>query len=149
MQKYLSLGLAIVFLVALVTAPHLALTSNARTNIRQSTAPPKQLEWQLIQATGFTNCKTYRAMVPGGWLVSTAQTGGTPVGTGTTFVPDPDHSWNIQTIRTFPPSFYPKPIEGRPSPDKKSRKDYKPTKRQLEQLQEKELERLKKNAKLE
>ncbi len=69
----------------------------------------QQLFWQRVQEmygneTADT-CSTYRAEVPGGWLVSVwAGQKPTPPykdtnfqtwGGGVTFVPDPSHSWKL------------------------------------------------------
>ncbi len=69
-----------------------------------------KLIWELI-ATDNSNrndIETWRARVPGGWLVSVwavrarANATGTPVrggsnwGGGTTFLPDPKHRWKVE-----------------------------------------------------
>lgn len=66
-----------------------------------------QLEWQLIEETytpdlppkGFT----YRAKVPGGWLVAVwaGKTQNHGLGGGVTFVPDEGHAWQVRA-RTNP-----------------------------------------------
>ena len=63
--------------------------------------PMHNLHWELLDETYSTASKpdgfTYRAKVPGGWLV--AVWAGTPQkhewGGGLTFVPDPTHSWDV------------------------------------------------------
>jgi hypothetical protein len=54
---------------------------------------------------------TYRAEVPGGWLVATwagtAKRHG--YGGGLTFVPDPDHEWTVREPVTTPKARAPKP----------------------------------------
>jgi hypothetical protein len=46
-------------------------------------APPHLLKFEHLAAGGYS---VARAKVPGGWLIA--------IGTGVTFYPDPEHSWN-------------------------------------------------------
>ena len=41
---------------------------------------------------------TYRAKVPGGWLVMVVYSGGAGAGTGVTFYPDPNHKWDGRSL---------------------------------------------------
>jgi hypothetical protein len=63
---------------------------------------PNHLEWQLVQETwtpGATipQAYTYRAKVPGGWLVSiwAGENDDHGLGGGLTFVPDPTWGWEL------------------------------------------------------
>jgi hypothetical protein len=85
-------------------------------------ADVKYLQWEIIEQTCSSGSQslctlTQRLKVPGGWLVRSTHTergvahhlygigsppptyatlGGVGVGTGLTFVPDPNHSWQPQ-----------------------------------------------------
>jgi hypothetical protein len=67
---------------------------NAATNA------PKQLRFESLPVVGITSSTNlYRAKVPGGWLVASSylkmnNQGGAAGGSGLTFVPDPNHSWD-------------------------------------------------------
>ena len=51
------------------------------------------IKWENISGVGPGPGKTFRAEVPGGWLVAVRkETVGLP-GTGLVFVPDPEHTW--------------------------------------------------------
>jgi hypothetical protein len=52
-----------------------------------SPAPPHTLKFEHLVAGPYS---VARAKVPGGWLVA--------LGTGVTFYPDPEHSWDGQSI---------------------------------------------------
>ena len=54
------------------------------------------LRWEELEDKGpvFDCSSTYRAKVPGGWLVRVQQ----PDGDGITFYPDPDHSWDRTSL---------------------------------------------------
>ena len=52
----------------------------------------EQVDWDYKQST-----LTRRAKIPGGWLVNTRQVGKHP-GNGLTFVPDPQHIWDGQSL---------------------------------------------------
>ncbi len=56
-----------------------------------------KIQWVAVPATGLSNVTTYRAKVPGGWLVTTAASTGHVGGNGMAFVPDADHSWTLTT----------------------------------------------------
>lgn len=77
----------------------------------------KRLKWELIgvdksSAIPMEEMETYRAAVPGGWLVTvwadvvdkaTAKKRGNEIGPGhwgggLTFVPDPEHKWVVDTV---------------------------------------------------
>ena len=54
------------------------------------------IEWQPIKNVNSAISKfTYRAKIPGGWLVTTAH-GNSAM--GATFVPDPNHEWDGNSI---------------------------------------------------
>lgn len=60
----------------------------------------KKLVWKRIEDRWNgppPNGYTYRAKVPGGWLVSVwaGEKNHQPVGAGVTFLPDPDHLWDV------------------------------------------------------
>lgn len=63
----------------------------------------RNLHWELLQETYSAASRpdgfTYRAKVPGGWLV--AVWAGTDndqgLGGGLTFLPDPTHGWDVAT----------------------------------------------------
>ena len=61
------------------------------------------LHWELLQETYSVESRpdgfTYRAKVPGGWLVAVwaGEPGEHALGGGLTFVPDPTHSWEVGT----------------------------------------------------
>lgn len=72
-----------------------------------------QLEWQLIKTdnSNRNDIETWRAKVPGGWLVSvwatrsranatgSATHGGSNWGGGVTFVSDPKHkNWDVEIV---------------------------------------------------
>jgi hypothetical protein len=50
-------------------------------------APPHKLKFEPLHAGAYS---VARAKVPGGWLVV--------LGTGVTFYPDPEHTWNGESI---------------------------------------------------
>lgn len=52
----------------------------------------KKLQWERIEGGFFSSREVYRAKVPGGWLVACHIN----LGGGVTFVPDPDHEWNVE-----------------------------------------------------
>jgi len=60
-----------------------------------SKASPK-LYWEPLKNEGTTNVirHTYRTKVPGGWLVTAADT----QGVGATFIPDPNHEWDGNSL---------------------------------------------------
>lgn len=60
----------------------------------------KRLRWEQVLEEGETGHCTYRAAVPGGWLVAVwaldfDKNEVTDWGGGLTFVPDPTHAWVI------------------------------------------------------
>jgi hypothetical protein len=68
----------------------------------------RMLDWKLVEQTwmpGSTTPQayTYRAKVPGGWLVTIwaseeADNDGQRYGGGLTFLPDPKHAWNVREL---------------------------------------------------
>jgi hypothetical protein len=48
------------------------------------------LQWQKLSDKGSPYSSTFRAKVPGGWLVQVRAEGGS----GITFYPDPEHEWD-------------------------------------------------------
>lgn len=66
-----------------------------------------QFNWEKLNATidgkktnimsGFS---TWRAKVPGGWLVIVSGLSGPSGARGVTFYPDPDHKWDGATLRS-------------------------------------------------
>lgn len=78
----------------------------SQTSAQQPAGGQKPMIWQEVKHVGGpTRTWLYRAPVPGGWLVmaqrfeqdtATLSNGvgrGLGVGSGLTFVPDPDHAW--------------------------------------------------------
>lgn len=69
------------------------------------------LDWSLVAQTwtpGNTTPQayTYRAKVPGGWLVTIwagehEANDDQPLGGGLTFVPDPDWTWSVRELKRF------------------------------------------------
>ncbi|GIU17003.1 hypothetical protein TUM4261_36120 [Shewanella sp. c952] len=51
------------------------------------------LAWERLDNNGGP-AYTFRTKVPGGWLVATREPHGDGVGSGATFLPDPNHQWN-------------------------------------------------------
>jgi hypothetical protein len=64
-------------------APKAVQTAGPRGN----PAPSHKLKFEQLHAGAYS---VARAKVPGGWLVA--------LGTGVTFYPDPEHSWNGESI---------------------------------------------------
>lgn len=79
--------------------------------IKPQATPPATLAWQQLYVQSVPNrltLITFRARVPGGWLVAvlgqmeqigqpTMRPGEIPV--GATFLPDPDHRWETALAR--------------------------------------------------
>jgi hypothetical protein len=76
------------------------------THAQEQVERPPMIRWEPLRQTGAPEGnKTYRAAVPGGWLVCVYDREektsrrldsvghGIGVGTGVTFVPDPRHEW--------------------------------------------------------
>lgn len=66
-----------------------------------SKQPIPTLKWQKIKNTGplsAERAETYRTQVPGGWLLSLTDANGTGRGIGITFVPDPNHEWDGNSL---------------------------------------------------
>lgn len=58
----------------------------------------RMLRFLPLQSSNSSN-RLERAKVPGGWLVTSSRDGGPgQIGSGITFVPDPDHQWDGQAI---------------------------------------------------
>jgi len=53
------------------------------------------LIWEKLEDDFSSYDPTYRAKVPGGWLIRVGEGSG-----GITFYPDPEHLWDGNTIRT-------------------------------------------------
>jgi len=61
------------------------------------------LEWQEIDKhRGWGNNLTFRAPIPGGWLVKTLWSANDGGGVGITFVPDPNNEWIINVEKQKP-----------------------------------------------
>jgi hypothetical protein len=57
------------------------------------------LEWEELRAKNTLGPRnTYRTKIPGGWLVSTKEYDSDGVGGGITFVPDPNHEWDGDSL---------------------------------------------------
>ena len=52
------------------------------------------LRWENLKDSGVNFTKTYRAKVPGGWLIRVWQS----EGQGITFYPDPNHTWDGNSL---------------------------------------------------
>ena len=54
------------------------------------------IEWQELSNSGNVHAgvETFRAKVPGGWLVIASN----KQGVGVTFLPDPDHTWDGNSV---------------------------------------------------
>ena len=76
------------------------------TQGQENQVAPSKLIWSIIDTAGApARVNVYRAKVPGGWLVlvnhedqkerrsSQGYSYGMGIGTGVTFVPDPEHTW--------------------------------------------------------
>jgi hypothetical protein len=61
----------------------------------------ESLKWELIHFIrgANTDCRTYRLKVPGGWVVRDAYYFREHLEFAMIFVPDPNHSWEIQSKR--------------------------------------------------
>ena len=73
------------------------LVSDSQANVATHPAPTLSngMKWELIPTSGMQELtQTYRAKVPGGWIVTNIFKGNR-TGTGMTFVPDADHSWSV------------------------------------------------------
>ena len=100
-------AVAAVFVVGIASSRYVA--AAPETAAPETAAPETaalKLEWQSVpESGGLQYTSTYRARVPGGWLVavghhrretvSRQQGAGLGIGmsAGVTFVPDPDHQW--------------------------------------------------------
>jgi len=56
----------------------------------------KTIPWETIESSDTSPDITRRAKVPGGWLVSVHWE---PGGGGLTFVPDPNHTWDLSNSK--------------------------------------------------
>ena len=57
------------------------------------------LEWEALEAKDYRGPKfTYRTKITGGWLVSTQDSDSEGDGGGITFVPDPSHEWDGNSL---------------------------------------------------
>jgi len=54
-----------------------------------------KLNWVKMDASGYSNCVTYRCKIPGGHLVAVGDSTGAPA--GVTFVPDTDKLINTNS----------------------------------------------------
>ncbi len=82
-----------VFVLLIVLTSFLAGQEMTAGNQAEGTAvgSPK-LHWDTIE-NGYLSGRTYRAKIPGGWLL-TKNSGDT----GITFVPDPQHKWDGNSL---------------------------------------------------
>lgn len=55
------------------------------------------LVWEELKNDGGPRY-SYRSKVPGGWLLSTCESTGDGIGSGVTFIPDPNHDWNGHSV---------------------------------------------------
>ena len=54
-----------------------------------------ELHWERIENSGdYSDFGTYRSKVPGGWLILIIEEDGTSI----TFLPDPTHNWNGNSL---------------------------------------------------
>ncbi|MBF9000558.1 hypothetical protein [Vibrio nitrifigilis] len=55
------------------------------------------LVWEELKNKGGPRY-SYRTKIPGGWLIATCEADSDGIGSGVTFIPDPDHQWNGNSI---------------------------------------------------
>ena len=72
----------------------IAAQGEANTKANPNTTPT--LTFEKLATTGGTNM--VRARIPGGWLVRTHREWRDSTGMGITFVPDPDHRWDGNSL---------------------------------------------------
>ncbi|HGS4540647.1 hypothetical protein [Vibrio parahaemolyticus] len=56
------------------------------------------LDWETLKNVGGVQ-KSYRTKVPGGWLVSVQNYNPNGIGCGVTFLPDPEHLWDGNSLK--------------------------------------------------
>jgi hypothetical protein len=55
------------------------------------------LVWEKLKNEGGPRY-TYRTRVPGGWLIATCEYQVDGIGSGVTFIPDPNHDWGGNSV---------------------------------------------------
>jgi len=68
--------------------------------------PAATLDWERLGSKiggrdlGFNGPRAYRTKITGGWLVESSRqtSGGGGTGTGLTFIPDPEHKWDGNSL---------------------------------------------------
>ena len=66
----------------------------------QPAAPkPMTIKWETLSPSARIGSRgVYRTKIPGGWLVETSQNTTNGIGIGLAFVPDPEHSWDGNSL---------------------------------------------------